>query len=421
MQASVIRGGSTLRSARLEQDWEVRAAAHDPVRKTSWIVGWRDGKLVARRRELGTYSEAIPVADAGDVDRVTASIVPATGPLVAWKERGSSKVKTVQYDGMAFRPGAEFDLQGARHWDIVPWAERTILVTYQREDRKFREVVLRVRCCEGCRKQPLPSRVGFADPILFGKMVTGLAATTAGDRLVVVLTRPMTVQTSAIALPSLRPEGAGRLLPIGEEPLWRVILGALFPSLMLFFSFSLVFLGFTLLRERSGFILERLTPVPKEGPEPAEILQRAMANILDLMVLLLPFAVSVEILNVSPESADLDVSDPKLLAMLGVWAAFHFLYHFGMEWGLGWTIGKRILGIRVAELDGSRLSFRGAFVRNLVRIVDAEYPLGVFLGASVMMATGRRQRLGDLAAGTMVVRESVRPGEKPLQARTPPI
>ena len=190
---------------------------------------------------------------------------------------------------------------------------------------------------------------------------------------------------------------------------------------MLFFSFSLVFLGFTLLRERSSFILEKLSSVAKDGPVPAEILQRAMANILDLMLLLLPFMLAVEVMNLSPESAEFDLSDGKLLALLGVWAAFHFLYHFAMEWAFGWTIGKRIIGIRVTELDGSRLTFGGALLRNLVRVLDAEYPFGVFLGASVMMATGRRQRLGDLAARTMVVRESGSPGENRLKAPAPPL
>jgi uncharacterized RDD family membrane protein YckC len=419
-QASVVRGGNTLRSSRLEQGWEVRSAVFDPWRGTAWVFGWRDGRIVARRRELGTYSEAIPVAEAGDVERLGSSVAPASGPLVAWRERGSTRVRTARFDGTAFRPGPDFDTGPVEHWDAVAWADRVLLATYHREDKTFKEVTFRVRCCEGCGRPPIAGRATFRDSVLIGRTVSGLAAAVAQDRLILVVTRPMTVQAAAVSLPMLRPDPLpAKLQAVGAEPLWRTLMGAFFPILMLFFSFSLVFLGFTLLRERSGFILERLSPLAREGPVPAEILQRAMAYILDLIVLFPPFFLAVEMLNVAPETADFDLSEPRWIATAGVWTGLHFLYHFAMEWSWGWTLGKRVIGIRVTELDGTKLRFRGALVRNLVRILDAEYPLGVFLGASVMMATGRRQRLGDLAARTMVVREAGRPGESRLKPRAP--
>ncbi len=423
MQATVLRGGNTVRSSRLDQAWEVRSAVYDPWRKAAWIFGWREGQLVARRRELKLWSEAIPVAPASDVERVTSGVFADTGPLVAWRERGSGIVRTARFDGTAFQAGADFELGATQIWDATAWGDRTILVSYHREDRSFKEVTFRVRCCEGCGKPPLPGRVAFRDAVLLvGKQVSGIAVAAAADRLVIGVARSMTAQAASVPLPALLPEpGRDRLFPVGSEPAWRTLAGALWPILMLFFSFSLVFLGFTLLRERSGFILERLSPVARDGPVPAEILQRAMAYILDLIVLLPPFWVAVEVLNVSPETTDLDLSDPKLIGMAGVWVGLDFLYHFAMEWGLGWTLGKRIIGIRVAELDGARLTLRGALVRNLLRVVDAEYPLGVFLGASVMMATARRQRLGDLAARTMVVRESGRRSESGLKPGSSPL
>ena len=92
-------------------------------------------------------------------------------------------------------------------------------------------------------------------------------------------------------------------------------------------------------------------------------------------------------------------------------AALQTVYGLIMEATLGWTIGKRIIGLRVAELDGSRVTFRGALIRNLVRPLDSSFLLPMFLGMSLIMATRRRQRLGDLLARTMVVED--RPAPKP--------
>jgi uncharacterized RDD family membrane protein YckC len=70
----------------------------------------------------------------------------------------------------------------------------------------------------------------------------------------------------------------------------------------------------------------------------------------------------------------------------------------------GQTLGKRLLGIRVVNQDGSRVSFGASFIRNILRIVDA-LPVLYIVGLITVLATGeRRQRVGDLAARTRVVR-----------------
>ena len=106
------------------------------------------------------------------------------------------------------------------------------------------------------------------------------------------------------------------------------------------------------------------------------------------------FAVSIE-----------DLRDPNHMTVLIALAAIDLLYRFVMEWAFGWTIGKRIIGLRVAELDGSRLTFRGALLRNLTRIIDSQVPFGVILGAFLMLKTERRQRLGDLFGRTVVLQD----------------
>lgn len=85
--------------------------------------------------------------------------------------------------------------------------------------------------------------------------------------------------------------------------------------------------------------------------------------------------------------------------------AVQVLYHVGFE-ALrdGQTPGKRLLGIRVVRNGGYPLGPGGAILRNLLRPLDF---LPAFFGAGLVVAlvTARTQRLGDLAAGTLVVRE----------------
>ena len=68
----------------------------------------------------------------------------------------------------------------------------------------------------------------------------------------------------------------------------------------------------------------------------------------------------------------------------------------------GRTLGKRLLGLVVTGEDGAPCTTRAAVVRNLLRPFDLLLFYGV--GLVVMLATDRRQRLGDLAADTVVVR-----------------
>jgi uncharacterized RDD family membrane protein YckC len=416
---SVLRGGDAVRGADLGQAWPVMDAVRDPARGQAWIFGAWERAVVGRRRHLGRFSEEIRVAEAGPVERLTASVDGDRGPLVAWRERGSSAVKAFLFDGASFAPRAEFVVGDAEHWDAVLDGDRVLLFSYRREDRTFREVALRVACCPGCGRPAPPERIAFADSVLLlGKRVTGLAAAIGPAEVLLVLARPTTAQAASIPRETLRPAPGARLRPLGAEPLGLRMAAAFWPVTMLFFSFSLIFLGFTLLRERSRFILERLRPVAREGPAPAEILQRAMAHVLDQMALYPAVWVVAEALNAVPDTAALDLGDPKTLGLAGVWFGLRVAYHALFEGAFGWTIGKKIIGLKVVREDGSRAGFGRALVRNLARPLDAEYPLGVFLGASFLMATRRRQRPGDLWARTLVVQD-LREGPSPRGLSSP--
>ena len=70
----------------------------------------------------------------------------------------------------------------------------------------------------------------------------------------------------------------------------------------------------------------------------------------------------------------------------------------------GQTPGKRWLGIRVIREGGYPISFSTSVVRNVVRLIDF-LPLYYMIGLTVMLIDRKSRRLGDLAAGTLVVKE----------------
>ncbi len=71
----------------------------------------------------------------------------------------------------------------------------------------------------------------------------------------------------------------------------------------------------------------------------------------------------------------------------------------------GQTVGKQAVGIAVTRPDGTPITFLAAVIRNLVRVVDA-MPGVYTVGLIALFATKRCQRLGDLAAGTIVIRRN---------------
>ena len=100
------------------------------------------------------------------------------------------------------------------------------------------------------------------------------------------------------------------------------------------------------------------------------------------------------------------VGDNETLAGLLVLVVFSawFNYFAICEWRWGQTIGKNATGIRVLPLEGGEVTWQAAALRNLLRIVD--FPLSM-IGVDYLIVQGseRRQRLGDKAAKTIVVRE----------------
>jgi uncharacterized RDD family membrane protein YckC len=103
------------------------------------------------------------------------------------------------------------------------------------------------------------------------------------------------------------------------------------------------------------------------------------------------------------------------------WAlALRIFIFFLLNWGYftlfeafwnGRTPGKRVARIRVIERSGRAIGLFESMARNLIRYVD-QIPFFYAVGVITMFSTRQHQRLGDLAAGTLVVRD--REQENPL-------
>jgi uncharacterized RDD family membrane protein YckC len=407
---SIMKGGNTLRGEDLRQSWEVRDAVLQPDRGTAWIFGWNAGKVVARRRTAEGWSPEVVVAESGKPTRLVAGVDGQRGPLVAWRESGPRRVRTALFDGERFVPRAEFDSGGSDLWDAAPLKDRVLVASYKREDRTFRAVTLRLQCCPECGLPPPPERISFLDPIfLLGRNVTGLAACSSGERLLLVLTRDTLVQVGAVPAASLLPEPGGRLQAIAAESIWRRLAAAELPILTFFGAVSILFLGTSMFRERSR-VLSKAAPLLGGKPY-ADLLQRAMAQILDILIVMPPTSlVLFEVMSTTWEAAEL--FDLRFCTLAAVGLVVKAAYHAVMESALGWTFGKKILGLKVLQADGSRASVRGVLLRTALRLVEVEGFLWL-LGGLVMVNTQRRQRLGDLLGGTIVVQQRPPPVKGP--------
>ena len=94
------------------------------------------------------------------------------------------------------------------------------------------------------------------------------------------------------------------------------------------------------------------------------------------------------------------------LGVLLIAVGYQVVFHWRDS---GRTPGKRALGIRVIAADGQPASFFQLVLRGVISIADV-LPLPLPVGLIAIAVTPKRQRLGDLVAGTLVVREPQRAG-----------
>jgi uncharacterized RDD family membrane protein YckC len=146
----------------------------------------------------------------------------------------------------------------------------------------------------------------------------------------------------------------------------------------------------------------------------AGIGSRGIAVVLDFALqLALVFVLTYIVTNIG---ASLD-SAAAIAFILVLYVAIALGYPVGFEamWR-GRTPGKAAMGLRVLRDDGGPIRFRHAFVRGLVGVVVERPGVLFFFPALLCMLVNRRsKRLGDLAAGSIVVQERV-----PARVAPPP-
>jgi uncharacterized RDD family membrane protein YckC len=129
----------------------------------------------------------------------------------------------------------------------------------------------------------------------------------------------------------------------------------------------------------------------------AQILDNLLAIPLTLIAILL-YGAAASVFVTSAEGAGF------ANAGAGFFAGFvYFGYFFVAEAVTGGkTPGKSAMGLRVIRVDGSAADFGALAVRNVIRVVDV---VVVLIGVVVMFFQPQTRRLGDLGAGTIVVRD----------------
>ncbi|MFB7313497.1 RDD family protein [Streptomyces sp. NPDC056192] len=143
------------------------------------------------------------------------------------------------------------------------------------------------------------------------------------------------------------------------------------------------------------------------GLRPARLPSRALALAIDLVVVWIVFilvSIGLAVATVTlDEAASAAIAVATfLLVLVGGPIAVETLSH-------GRSLGKLACGLRVVRDDGGPIRFRHALVRGAMGVVEILMTLGVFACiASLVSARGRR--LGDVFAGTLVVRERVSAG-----------
>ena len=141
----------------------------------------------------------------------------------------------------------------------------------------------------------------------------------------------------------------------------------------------------------------------------AGVASRVFAGIVDLLIqvgILLAGSIMLALLGLVGSSTRLFTTLLFALVVMGYPVISETLMR-------GRTIGKRALGLRAVTIEGAPIRLRHALLRMMGGLVDRFLPpLGV-TGMLFVLGTGRHQRVGDLLAGTIVIRD---PDRTPLPA-----
>ncbi|MGY3202088.1 RDD family protein [Streptomyces sp. TE5632] len=150
---------------------------------------------------------------------------------------------------------------------------------------------------------------------------------------------------------------------------------------------------------------------------PAKVPSRALAVLLDLAAALTVYVVATIALVAATASLDEAAQAAIFIAvfvllLVGGPIAVETLSH-------GRSLGKMACGLRVVRDDGGPIRFRHALVRGLIGVIEILMTMGV-IACIASLASSRGRRLGDVFAGTLVVRERLPVGPMGFVPPPPP-
>lgn len=130
---------------------------------------------------------------------------------------------------------------------------------------------------------------------------------------------------------------------------------------------------------------------------------RTLAKMIDLLIQFFALFVTLFIVGVV---AFANESAAIVMIVVLLFVVFYGYSTILETWWNGRTIGKRIFNIRVITTEGGPVRFRHAAIRSMIGTFDFFFPApGGLIAVSFALLTKRSQRLGDLAAGTIVIRD----------------
>lgn len=141
----------------------------------------------------------------------------------------------------------------------------------------------------------------------------------------------------------------------------------------------------------------------------ADVINRVVAIIIDsiilgvvMMILALPLGFQAMMMQSfsDPMAAMSLWATTGILSLIGIVITFGYFVYF--EGTAGQTIGKKIVNIKVVREDGKPMTYMEALIRTILRVVDS---MGLYLlGLIIILVSEKQQRLGDMAAKTLVVK-----------------
>lgn len=122
--------------------------------------------------------------------------------------------------------------------------------------------------------------------------------------------------------------------------------------------------------------------------------RRGVAHGVDILVVVVPLTYLVPLLPTSLSAV------PGSVTVIG--GPLLLLYMILSEGRFGQSLGKKLFGLKVIRENGKKIGMKEAVIRNLSRVIDV-LPMYYIAGIVILFVNKKHQRIGDLAAKTVVV------------------